>query len=135
LLRRVGILGVVAGLIYVALAVGGWALFSLDSRTPSTDEVLMVALMGVLGLLVVLVGVGALTAASRFPVVAHMAGSNDFVSFLASTLAGVGLVALVIRGALELAILPMMALVTFLFLSSAVRKVVRSPEARAPGGA
>lgn len=135
LLRRAGFFGVLAGLLFVAMAMGIWAIFSLDGRTPATAEALVVALLGALGLVFVLVAVGAFTAASRFPVIAHMAGPNDFLTFLAVALTGAGTVALLIMGSAGFAIVPLGALGSLLIMSSAVRKVLRSPEARAPGEA
>jgi hypothetical protein len=125
-------LGVVVGPIFAAIAVGGWALFAQGTRRPGSDESLLVALLGTLGLLVGAVGIGALIAAPRFPVVAHMAGTNDFLRFVAVSLAGVGSVALVVLGSPGFALLPIVASATLLILSSAVRKILRSPEARTP---
>lgn len=88
---------------------------------------------GVLGLLYALVGVGALTAASRFPVIGHMAGPNDFLFFLAVTLAGLGTAALVIMGAFGFAIFPAVVLFAFLSRHSILRKIYRLPEVRTPG--
>lgn len=135
LLRRAGFFGVLAALLFVAMAMGGWAIFSLGGRTPVTAEALFVALLGALGLVFVLVAVGAFTAASRFPVIAHMAGPNDFLTFLAVALTGAGTVALLIMGSAGMVLPPLVALSSLLFISSAVRKVLRSPEARAPGEA
>ncbi len=134
-LRRVGLVGLFAGLIFQAIAVGGWLLFSSDGQGPGAAEALAMALTGAIGLLIVLVAVSAFTAASRFPVIAHMAGPNDFLAFLAFALIGAGSVALIIMGSAALAILPFAAAGPFIILSSSVRRVCRSPEAQAPADA
>jgi hypothetical protein len=133
ILRRVGIVGLVIALIFGAIAVAAWALAAREGQKPAATGTLLAVVMGTLGLLVAAISVGAFTAASRFPAVAHLAGPHDFVTFVALTLAGLGTGALIVAGSLAGAILPLTAIYPILFLSSPVRTILRSPEVRAPG--
>jgi hypothetical protein len=134
-LRLVGIVGVIGGLLWEALTVGAWALYTRGGEKVPADLTLAGVDGAALGLLTVVASVGALMAASRFPVIAQMARLNAVLTAVAVTLAVGGSVALGIMGSLGTVMWPILSLVLFNVPSSTLRGAKRLPEARTAGEA